>query len=40
MEVFFKVDGFHNVDEGKEAGSKKLHYKSSEKYFQQNGGVK
>lgn len=36
----FKVDGFHNVDTGREAGSKKLHYKSSEKYFQPNCGVK
>lgn len=33
----FKVDGFHNADKESE---KKLLYKSSEKYFQQNGGVK
>jgi len=35
----FKVV-FHNVGEGKEAGSQKRPYKSSEKYFQQNGEVK
>lgn len=36
----FKVDRFHNVDGGKEACSMKPHYKGSEKYLQQNGGVK